>query len=277
MNSTGEIIEDLTNTGALAPLSTSVVAPFQVPEMVAVITTSEAYPALQAEVITALTQVRALPSYPALRQEMTTALETAKALKVTDADTYARAGALAGTLGALSLRAEAWWKPATDIAYKLHRWLTARRGVDVAPLEQERKRLLDEAGAWNKEQLRLEAERNAAAAAEAKRQADELAQAQALQLEAEGMPELAAAVIEEAAAAPAPLLQLASLVPKGVGMTHGQDWKIEIINAALVPREYCMPDENWILTVVRRMKGLIKIAGVKITPKDTNKGRRRAS
>lgn len=277
MISTGEILEDMKD-GALATITaTPVVAPFTVPEFVAVVTTSERYPELQAEVITALGQVRALPSYPALRREMDTALEQAKALQVTDADTYTRAGALVATLGALADRAEAWWEPATGIAYKLHRWLTARRGADKTPLEQERKRILDAAGAWKSEQDRLQVERDAAAAAEAKRQADELAQAQALQLEAQGMPELAAAVIEEAAAAPAPIVSAPSLVPSGVGFSHGTDYEIKVINPALVPREYMVPDEKKILRVVKAMQGVIKIPGVLITRKPSTGGRRRAS
>lgn len=279
MTSTGQILEDIkASDAAIATITaTPVVAPFTVPEVVAVITTSEAYPTLQLEVITALSQVRALPSYPALREAMTTALEEAKALKVTDADTYTRAGALVGTLGALSLRAEAWWKPATDIAYKLHRWLTARRSADVAPLEAERDRILKDAGVWKAEQDRLQAERDAAASLAQKQIDDEVAQAQALTFEAQGMPEVAAALIEEAAAAPAPIVSTPSFVPTGVGLSHGKDWTVDVIKADLVPRNYCSPDTDVILKVVRAMKGKIHIPGVKITEIDTTKGRRRAS
>lgn len=277
VTSTSEIIEDLTATGALAPIPTSVVAPFETPEMVAVITTSEAYPALQLDVIAALAQVRALPSYPALRDEMTKALDEAKALQVTDADTYTRAGALVGNLGALADRAKDWWKPATEIAFKLHRWLTARRGGDVTPLEQERDRLTTDAGDWKKEQDRLQVERDAAVTAEAKRQADEIAQAQALTYEAQGMPELAAAIIEEAAAAPAPIVSTASHVPTGVGFSHGKDFVIRVINIGLVPRDYLMVNEAAVLKVVKAMKGKIRIPGIAIEEKDATKGRRRAS
>jgi hypothetical protein len=279
VTSTGEILEDIKATdAAIATITaTPVVAPFTVPEFVAVVTTSEKYPELQAEVITALGLVRALPSYPALRQEMTTALDSAKALQVTDADTYTRAGALVATLGALSLRAEAWWKPATDIAYKLHRWLTARRGADVTPLEAERDRILKDAGVWKAEQDRLQAIKDAEAAAAAKREADALAEAQALALVEQGMPELAEAVIEEAAAAPAPFVSGPSLVPTGVGFSHGKDFTIRVINIALVPRDYLIVDEAAVLKVVKAMKGKIKIPGIAIEQKDATKGRRRAS
>jgi hypothetical protein len=257
--------------------ATPVVAPFTVPEFVAVVTTSEKYADLQAEVVTALGQVRALPSYPALRSEMTTALESAKALMVTDADSYTRAGALVGTLGALADRAKDWWGPACAIAFTLHRWLTTRRAADVDPLERERKRILADAGTWKAEQDRLQAEQDARAAAAQKELDDELALMQALTLQNQGQPELASAVLEEAAAAPAPPVSTPSLVPTGVGFTHGEDYEIKVLKPDLVPREYLVPDEKKILRVVKAMKGVIRIPGVQITKKPATGGRRRAS
>lgn len=254
----------------------SLVAPFEAPEVVAVITASETYPDLQADVIATLAKVRALPSYVDLQREGDAAIADAKALTITDAASYSRADELAATLGALEDRENEWWEPLTSFGFRFHRWLTARRSVKATERKTERARLLAEAGTWHAEQERIKAEREAALAIEEKRKADAIATEQAAAYEAQGMPELAAAIVEEAIAAPAPALSLPSMVPRG-GFTHGKDWDIEVINPSLVPRDYCKPDPDWILTVVRRMKGNIKIAGVKITPKDTTKGSRKPS
>jgi hypothetical protein len=256
-------------------VSASLVAPFEAPEVVAVITTSEKYPDLQADVAATLAQVRALPSYAELVRERETVIADAKAVTVTDAATYTRADELATKLASIEDRLTDWWEPLTSFGFRFHRWLTARRGVDATEPKGERDRLLREAGVWNAEQERLKAEREAAQALLDKKAADALATSQAAVYEAQGMPELAAAIIEEAIATPAAALTLPSTVPSGVGMTHGKDWSVEIINASLVPRHYWAPDEGLILTVVKRMKGNIRIPGVKITPKNTTKGRRK--
>lgn len=278
MNSTSEIIEDLTNAGALATITaTPVVAPFTVPEVVAVISTSETYPTLQADVVDTLAKVRALPSYIDLTRDRAMVLADAKALTVTDAATYTRADELAVKLAEIEDRCNAWWEPLTSFGFRFHRWLTARRSVDATEPNTERARLLKEAGAWRAEQLRLEAERAAAVALEEKRKADAVAAEQAAAAEAQGMPELAEAIVAEAIATPAPVVQLASAVPTGGSMSHGKDFEITVVNPALVPREYMVPDEKRILKVVKAMDGKIKIPGVVIKPKDTTKGRRRAS
>lgn len=278
MTSTGQILEDIkASDAAIATITaTPVVAPFTVPEVVAVITTSEAYPTLQADVVATLALVRALPSYADLERERVAALADAKAVKVTDAASYTRADELATKLAEVEDRINDWWEPLTSFGFRFHRWLTARRGEGSTDAKTERARLLSEAGAWSKEQARLQAIRDAEAAAAQKKADDDVALAQAGAYEAQGMPEEAAAILEAAAAAPAPIVATPSFVPKG-GLSHGTDWKIDVINADLVPRNYCSPDTDVILKVVRAMKGKIHIPGVKITEIDTTKGRRRAS
>ena len=77
----------------------------------------------------------------------------------------------------------------------------------------------------------------------------------------------------EAAGRPAPLPEavapLVSGPPKSLETDMGStsfrtDWKAEIVNGSLLPREYLMPDETKINAVVRASKGTIPIPGVRI-------------
>jgi len=55
--------------------------------------------------------------------------------------------------------------------------------------------------------------------------------------------------------------------PKANGLSIREYLDIEIIDASLVPREYCIPDEVMIRQVVKKMKGKIEIPGVRIFTK----------
>lgn len=55
--------------------------------------------------------------------------------------------------------------------------------------------------------------------------------------------------------------------PKANGLSIREYWDIEIIDASIVPREYCTPDEVMIRQVVKKMKGQIEIPGVRIFKK----------
>jgi len=48
------------------------------------------------------------------------------------------------------------------------------------------------------------------------------------------------------------------------GISYRETWKVVIENPALVPREYCIPDEKAIGAIARSMKGRVQIPGVEI-------------
>jgi hypothetical protein len=55
---------------------------------------------------------------------------------------------------------------------------------------------------------------------------------------------------------------LPETTPKVEGISGRQVWKFRIINPALIPREYLIPDERKIGQIVRAMKGETRIPGV---------------
>jgi len=82
------------------------------------------------------------------------------------------------------------------------------------------------------------------------------AKAEALAQEAVNVME---AKIEEAPVVPAPV---------ATGLSLRKVWKFRIKDAALLPREYLIPDEVKIGRVVRALKGDAKIPGVSVYSED---------
>ena len=100
----------------------------------------------------------------------------------------------------------------------------------------------------------------------AKKEADERAMAEAAQLAANGEKELADIVIQEAVAAPAPVVVLESSVPRQEGISGRVNWDFRITDESQLPREFMSPDPVKIRAVVRSQKGMTKIPGVQAFP-----------
>jgi len=155
------------------------------------------------------------------------------------------------------LEDEALWKvkQAEEKAEKERLWLeqeTERLRQEAAKTEDEAElKRIDE----EREKLRQQAlENQEAVDAVADKAIDEAAKA-------------------EAAMEPAPIIPEA---PRTAGLTSRDNWKAEIINPQIIPREYLMPDEKKIGAVVRAAKGQITIPGVRIynEPTEAAIGRR---
>jgi len=113
------------------------------------------------------------------------------------------------------------------------------------------------------------------AQAEAKAKADRLAREaaeaatrkllkQANAALASGKEERAEALLTRASAVTA---ELAPPPPKAAGVSTRTLWHYEVTNSSLVPREYLMVDETKLNAVVRAMKELTNIPGVRAFPK----------
>ena len=58
-------------------------------------------------------------------------------------------------------------------------------------------------------------------------------------------------------------------IPKVDGLGVQKNWKFEIVDANLIPRQYLKPDEVAIGGVVRSTKGAVTIPGVRIYSEDS--------
>lgn len=176
-------------------------------------------------------------------------------------------------LGDRLKRIDDFFKPFTDMAHKLHKALVARRDEIKAPLETIDTKLKNAIILFKADDDRRRREEEARLA-ETQRKADEArAATEAAALEAAGEPELAAAVLEQAIDAPAPVVVLQDTT-KVDGMSYRREWKWRWLNGdqaralQLLPREYLMPDEKRIGSVVKAMKDATKIPGVQVYYED---------
>jgi hypothetical protein len=149
-------------------------------------------------------------------------------------------------------------------AHKIHKSLTGKKRAALADVEARIATLKSLMGAYSEAQeaIRRAAEREAQAAA-MQAEADRVAR-EAAALESAGDHALAAAVVEEHLAAPPVSVSVPSTTPRLAGVATVEQWAFEIVNAALIPRQYLMVDEKKIGATVRAFKGDTKIPGVRV-------------
>jgi hypothetical protein len=188
------------------------------------------------------------------------------------------------TLGAALKNVDAFFQPFTSMADKLHKALTGRRAQIKAPLERLDGIKRNAIQAFNDAQTRIRQARERELAEQRRREDQDRAAAEAAQLEHAGEHALAAAVIEEAIAAPAPVVALKNEVKAVVSFRREWKWRYsggpknvaetppEVIarTMELIPRAWLCVDEARIGTYTRAMKesGMNSIPGIEIYYED---------
>jgi hypothetical protein len=111
------------------------------------------------------------------------------------------------------------------------------------------------------ERIRQEQQRKLDEEAEKKRKAAEVKSAEWAD---KGNDKKAEEWAEKAETVVAPVVAAA---PKVTGMMFRDDWDFEIVNSAIIPRQFMIPDEKAIRAYVKATKGKSPIEGVRIIPK----------
>jgi hypothetical protein len=195
--------------------------------------------------------------------------DRARALVVVGQESLDIANAFLKDIKRLASKISESFDPQITQAHNLHRSLLTEKKKFTDPLEQAERIIKPKIADYLAEEDRkhLEASRaKARAEREAERIADE-ATDKAYELDRKGQESKADAVIDKAYGKVGEILASAPVVPeppRKEGLSIREDWKAEIVNAALVPREYLIPDEVKIGRVVRAMKGQIEIPGIRI-------------
>lgn len=159
---------------------------------------------------------------------------------------------------------ESQFEPFVSGLYRLHRLAIKMRDGFLDPLDAAKQRLLAIRGAYRDEQERLKAKADAAAAELLRKQQQKDLEKQAKAAEKSGQPEVAAALREEKAQAPLLFFNSAPAVPKQEGEVLTERWVFEIVDPALVEREYCSPDPKLIRPVVERLGPQANISGIAV-------------
>jgi hypothetical protein len=177
-------------------------------------------------------------------------------------------------LGELLKRIDDFFQPFCDLAYKLHRALTARRAEVKAPIEAIDAKLRNAITAYkDQEDRRRRAEEQRMAEARRRDEETRLA-AEAAALEQAGDHVLAAAVLETALEAPAPVVVLPDTTKGIEGLSFRRMWKWRYLNddraraEQLLPREYMCADEPRITKVVGALKESTRIPGIEVYYED---------
>ena len=179
--------------------------------------------------------------------------------------------------------------PTIKAAHQVHRNLCGLKSQIDEPLEDAERIVKGKIGRYQDEQLRVrrEAEEAARAAARKIEENQRLAEAQRLEaiavqarIEAQALAEAgktreaehlrAEAANRQAqadAVIDAPMAVVTVAIPpppKLEGVSRRENWKFRIVDKALIPLEYMLPDEGSIGKVVRALKSQTNIPGVEV-------------
>jgi hypothetical protein len=196
----------------------------------------------------------AVPSPPdptPLKAQGLAVIERAQAITITTNEEFEVAGAELRRVASLKRAIEDAFAPAKKAAYDAHKKITA---LEAALLEYPKtaEALIKQAiSRFDMEQARIRRIREAEAQAEAKRRQDAAAMEEAEALQAAGDQRGAEQVIEEAAAAPAPVIELAR--PMAAGISTRKSFTYRIVDASKIDRRFLIPDEVSIRKLVRAM------------------------
>lgn len=225
---------------------------------------------------------------PALERESQEMAVLVQGLTVHDPESYAAAGEWIKTVAAYLKKVNELMGPIVEANHRAHKVAVQQRDALLRPAEGCKRILGDRMAAWDQRQADLRREAEAAARREQARlehEAREQAEAEQrrLQREAETRRLEEAALMEQAgdragasrlldAPVPVPVVTPAPvfvpappppMAPKVEGVSYRDVWEYEITDPALLPREYLMPDEKRIGSVVRAMRAETQIPGVR--------------
>lgn len=199
---------------------------------------------------------------------------------IADQATYIRAKESLPLLKRAEDKVVGFFRDMKKAASDAHRTICAKEKEQLDPIARARQHVSGLIYGWERKQERQRREREREAAeAERRRQEVEALEA-AADLQAQGAIEMAEQVIEQAIAAPAPVVALPStnVTVSGVstvanwqwrftGCATGVEWdKLAVADQqrimTLLPAEYHRPDEKAIGKVVKALKGGTRIAGI---------------
>ncbi len=199
---------------------------------------------------------------------VTTMAAKCSGILITNQDDLTEANSLLKGIKGLRLQVDKEFDPGIQEAFAHHRTLVAQKRKWTDPLDQAEKALKPKITSYLLEQDRLaqEAARRDREARDKMQQVADKASDVAYDKIKAGDLDEADEVVAEAqtkidqiqAARPAPIVR-----PVATGTSLRQIWRWEIVDAALIPREYLKVDEQALNTIARGLKDQAKVPGVR--------------
>ncbi|MFA5158726.1 MAG: hypothetical protein WC451_06110 [Patescibacteria group bacterium] len=196
-------------------------------------------------------------------------------VKIINNDDYTRAGQILLTIKEIRKKIENTFKPIKQKMDAAKKEVLDQEKLADKPLAEAESYIKPLIAQYNAEQERIRQEEENRLREIARKQEEERRLQEAVAAEQSGNKEEAEAIIEAPVQAPPVVVQ--KTVPKVQGVSFTKLWKFRITNAALIPREYMIPHEQAIGSVVRNTKGAIQIPGIEIYSEDSVSAGRRAA
>lgn len=194
-------------------------------------------------------------------------VESSTSLAVTDLASLEGAVAIRQAIGGRQKKIVEFFRPLKDAAFKMHRAICQRESDVLGPLDALDRQLRSNISDFKTAQDRLRAARERELAEQQRIEQQIRAAVEAAALESAGETEMAAAVIEEAIAAPMPIAVLPDETKQVVGLKFRTEWKWRFATdearaLQLIPREFLSIDPRKLTAFAKAMKGAGKVPGV---------------
>lgn len=195
----------------------------------------------------------------------------AVALAINSAETYEMAGTLYQQIKVKIKQVGEVLDPFVQAAHKTWKEAVAERGKYLEPLERAEQALKPALGAWQAEQRRIQEEEQRKAEAEAQRKAEDERIAQAEAAKAAGDADLADAMLSAPVIA-APVAPMTSAAPKIKGLSFRDNYSAQVVDlkalikavaAGTVPMAAILPNESFLNSQAKQLKGEFNYPGVK--------------
>jgi len=191
--------------------------------------------------------------------------EKARLLTVNSAQEFEYADRFIGSVKELRKEIQDTFGPLKERAFLAHKAIVAEEKRHEEPLIEAEKIVRRLMVAYRQREEANRLRREAELREIARRQEDEAKLAAALEAEARGEKEEAAAILEEEVYSP-PII-LTPEVPKAKSVRFSTTWTFRIIDVNKIPREYMLPDMVKIGFEARSKKGDTRIPGIEVYPR----------
>ena len=211
---------------------------------------------LNDQTITVTTQ----PNTEAIEIAVSNYMTEANAFAVVDTASFQEANARRAAAKSLKKQIEDTFDPILKTQRAALDETRAQRDKHLVPVSNAETTYKTKMGVWQRAEEKRIADEQEVERKRQQRRSDEARLAAAVQAAQEGDATKATAILETPYVVPPPP---PPPMPKARGFYPRKGWTFVIENAALLPREYLVPDEVKIGGVVRAMKGYTRIPGVR--------------
>jgi hypothetical protein len=191
-------------------------------------------------------------------------LRRSETLLITNDEEFQAGGRLLHSIKDFEREIDDSFDPVIKSAHKAHKDALAAKAKHLSPLTQAKSNIRLEMGRYHAEIEERKRQERARLEEIARKEAEEIRLAQAVEMEQNGHVDEANDMLDEELIVPVPQVDPG---PKVEGMSFRDSWDFEIVDSGLIPRCYLVPDEKSIRAVVQALKEKTDIPGIKVFKK----------